>query len=136
MAILCGIACTQNGATRDLAFSVPEECRAGVLPEGSEVVGKATRLPERKQSPVHLVGRPFKVQGQTGHGSKSNVEVLEADAIRGWPIVATPRGPRRQSPPFATPIGRADQLVLQIAQSGIEEAEVTVVPSDQSLDAM
>ena len=134
--MLCSIACRGEQAARDLAKEAAEECRAGVLPEGSEVLGKVTRLPERKQSPVHLVGQPFEVQGQTRRGPQSNVEVLEADAIRAWPIVATPRGPRRQSPPFATPIGRADKLLLQIAQSAIEEAEVTVVPSDQSLDAM
>ena len=136
LVILPGLACKAGEAGQNLAPEAAEECLAGVLPQGSEVVGKATRLPEMKQPPVHLVGQPFKVQGQARRGTQSNIEVFEADAIRSWPIVATPRGPRRQSPPFATPIGRADELVLRIAQSGVEEAEVTVVPADESLDAM
>lgn len=136
LAILCGIACTQNGATRDLAFSVPEECRAGALAEGNEVIGRPRRVPRIESLPVRLVGLPFRVRGRPHRARHSNDEVLEADAIREWPIVATPAGLRRQSPPFATPIERADTLVLEIAGAGIDRVEVTALPLGRSFDAM
>jgi hypothetical protein len=53
--------------------------------------------------------------------------------VRRWKVVETPLGPRRQSDVWKTPVGRADVLVLELADAGIDSLDVTAVPAGATL---
>lgn len=129
--VLCSAGCPadETSAPSEAPVqTVPQRCRAGLLPSGSALVGDVSRIAAGNGRPIRLVDVPFVIDARNAREQPSRIERVDHDTVRGWAEVETPLGMRRVSRPFDTALEKAEVLVLKVARGAIGGFDVTVVP--------